>query len=338
MSGTNPEHPKQLDFYGHIVSQSIYANTNLTFVAVGISWFMVIDSLVAFLDTPKKYRKGRAKFLWISFAISAIFSADTIRGSWGAYERLYSSLPDGKHYLRQYSLVTGITSYSRLSSILIDLYIAMGDVLMLYRAFAMWRHCKWVLLPPTMTILAHIVLAILTPIQLPSFSIEKSTLAVMLLNVSTNIMITALIITRLTRVRKKVTTAVPGSKKQRMDLDVMAILIESAVPLAVFGVLCAVIQIISIYATDTLYERARWEGSASALALLYYSFCALSPQMVVFWITSGRSWNHQQQTVDGDEVFSRPIQFAHTELDSIDSPSLNAERRGQEATKKSSNV
>ncbi|KAH6901762.1 hypothetical protein BKA70DRAFT_1023770, partial [Coprinopsis sp. MPI-PUGE-AT-0042] len=288
----------------------------------GISWFMVVYGLSIFLETPKEHRKGRAKFLWISFLICAVFSADASRGAWGTYERLYSSMPDGRDYLRQSNRVIELPWYSCLTTILIDLYIALGDCLMacsyssLYRAFVIWRHRRWLLVPPALTISTHIVLAILTPIQIPSIDIPKSSLAVILLNVSTNIMITCLIVTRLVRTRRQMVTALPGSKKQPMYSDAMAIIVESAAPLAVFGVLCAISQVISLYFTDTLYERARWEGTRSAFALLYYSFCALSPQMIIFRVTTGRSWNRPQETVDGAPAFSRPIQFAHATIDS----------------------
>ncbi|KAH6903712.1 hypothetical protein BKA70DRAFT_1433336 [Coprinopsis sp. MPI-PUGE-AT-0042] len=230
MSDPSPERVKQLEFYGKVVSQSNYATTTLTFVAVGVSWFMVIYGISTFFETPKELRKGRAKFLWISFAICVLFSADACRGAWAAYEYLYLSGPNGWDYLRQDIRVTELPWYNRLSTILVDLYIATGDCLMLYRAFVIWSHRKWLLIPPALTISTHLVIAILSPIQIPSISNEKSSLAVILLNVSTNIMITSFIIVRLVQTRQRMASALPDSKKQPMYSDVIAILVESATP------------------------------------------------------------------------------------------------------------
>ncbi|KAH6901761.1 hypothetical protein BKA70DRAFT_1229581 [Coprinopsis sp. MPI-PUGE-AT-0042] len=326
MSDPSPERVKQLEFYGKVVSQSNYATTTLTFVAVGISWFMVIYGISTFFETPKEHRKGRAKFLWISFAICVLFSADASRGAWAAYEYLYLSGPNGwdspGHSCNGTSL--------------------------LYRAFVIWSHRKWLLIPPALTISTHIVIAILSPIQIPSISNKKSSLAVILLNISTNIMITSLIIARLVQTRQRMASALPDSKKQPMYSDVVAMLVESATPLAVFGLLCAISQSsVRISQVHSLRER---DGRGHVLLSHYsttrsvwvlspcpfmlegiptnlYITQALSPQMVIFRVTNGRSWSRPQQTVDGAAVFSRPIQFAQTTLKSPDTKSLDVERR-----------
>ncbi|KAH6903713.1 hypothetical protein BKA70DRAFT_1227639 [Coprinopsis sp. MPI-PUGE-AT-0042] len=343
MSTPDPERVKQLGFYGHVISQSNYANTTLTFIAV--SWQFCassdfssrfgsgVDSSITYLVTISSRRLPIIFTVSVGHGFQAQFdlqkccnfgrererstitklgerkaiSRDASRGAWGTYERLYSSMPDGRDYLRQSNRV---------------IELPCGPIGVLPFSLAL----PWLLVPPALTISTHIVLAILTPIQIPSIDIPKSSLAVILLNVSTNIMITCLIVTRLVRTRRQMVTALPGSKKQPMYSDAMAIIVESAAPLAVFGVLCAISQVISLYFTDTLYERARWEGTRSAFALLYYSFCALSPQMIIFRVTTGRSWNRPQETVDGAPAFSRPIQFAHATIDSSEAQSLDADK------------
>jgi hypothetical protein len=37
---------------------------------------------------------------------------------------------------------------------------------------------------------------------------------------------------------------------------------------------------------------------------------ALAPQMIIFRVTTGKSWKNTAETMDGMAAFSQPIQFA----------------------------
>ncbi|KAJ2917946.1 hypothetical protein MD484_g2434, partial [Candolleomyces efflorescens] len=96
----------------------------------------------------------------------------------------------------------------------------------------------------------------------------------------------------------------------RVYTGVVAILVESAAPLTVFGIIAAILQQLNahtitspeFYACNTLFSG------------LFYSFCALSPQMIIFRVTTGRSFTKFPTTQDG--VLSNPIQFAHQSAES----------------------
>ncbi|KAJ2913703.1 hypothetical protein MD484_g6718, partial [Candolleomyces efflorescens] len=92
---------------------------------------------------------------------------------------------------------------------------------------------------------------------------------------------------------------------------VVAILVESAAPLTIFGIISAILlqannslEITSpaLYVCDYLFQG------------LFLSFCALSPHMIIFRVTTGRSFTRFPTQNDGR--LSNPIQFAHQTAES----------------------
>ncbi|KAJ2926143.1 hypothetical protein H1R20_g10959, partial [Candolleomyces eurysporus] len=127
-----------------------------------------------------------------------------------------------------------------------------------------------------------------------------------LLTVSTNIIVTTLITIRLLRARRTLTKLLP-SADVRVYTGVIAILIESAAPLALFGLITAVTILGQI--TGTMNDSS--EGVIVCMVLfdgLFYSFCALSPHMIIFRVTTGRSFTKLPSAKDG--VPTNPLQFA----------------------------
>ncbi|KAJ2926134.1 hypothetical protein H1R20_g10960, partial [Candolleomyces eurysporus] len=93
---------------------------------------------------------------------------------------------------------------------------------------------------------------------------------------------------------------------------VIAILIESAAPLTVFGIITAAItlgQVAGILSTagGVTVSGFLFEG-------FFYSFCTLSPHMIIFRVTTGRSFTKFPSVKDG--VVTDPIQFARRTAES----------------------
>jgi hypothetical protein len=91
------------------------------------------------------------------------------------------------------------------------------------------------------------------------------------LTVSTNFVVTSLITFRLLRARRALAKVLP-SADMRVYTGVIAILIESAAPLAVCGIVAAILQQLTPqYSTSPGYSACRllFEG-------LFYSFCVSS--------------------------------------------------------------
>jgi hypothetical protein len=107
---------------------------------------------------------------------------------------------------------------------------------------------------------------------LPSGKSLASTIAAAtFLTVSTNIIVTSLITFRLLRARRALEKVLP-SADMRVYTGVIAILVESAAPLSIFGIIAAILQQLytqsygppEYYVLDTLFEG------------LFYSFCVSS--------------------------------------------------------------
>jgi hypothetical protein len=121
---------------------------------------------------------------------------------------------------------------------------------------------------------------------LPSGRLTSSTgAASTFLTVSTNIVVTSLITLRLLRARRALGKVLPSADMQ-VYTGVIAILVESAAPLTIFGVISAILQQFGAksnqspgyYVCVTLFE------------CLFYSFCVSSnnklPQQTPTFLTS----------------------------------------------------
>ncbi|RXW20662.1 hypothetical protein EST38_g5174 [Candolleomyces aberdarensis] len=133
-----------------------------------------------------------------------------------------------------------------------------------------------------------------------------------LLTVSTNIIATTLITIRLLRARRTLAKLLP-SADVRVYTGVIAILIESAAPLTIFGIILSAISLgrvsgaIANNSGGIIVCSILFEG-------LFNSFCKLSPHMIIFRVTTGRSFTHFPSAKDG--VVTNPIQFARRTAES----------------------
>ncbi|KAH6888908.1 hypothetical protein BKA70DRAFT_1541475, partial [Coprinopsis sp. MPI-PUGE-AT-0042] len=135
-----------------------------------------------------------------------------------------------------------------------------------------------------------------------------------LLSVLTNVLVTSLILYKLIQKRRAVSQVLEGVKKPKMYGDVIAILIESAAPIAIFGILLAISFFNIALVQRRPIERAHWAVFNDVTSLFYYSFCALSPQMIIFRVTTSRSWTSARDSGSGGSgVCSQPIHFARPE-------------------------
>ncbi|KAH6883711.1 hypothetical protein BKA70DRAFT_1471256 [Coprinopsis sp. MPI-PUGE-AT-0042] len=102
-----------------------------------------------------------------------------------------------------------------------------------------------------------------------------------------------------------------------MYSDVMVIVVESALPLAVLGVFSIIaVSIETLHLPERPVERAKVKVVREVSGWLYYSICALAPQMIIFRVTTGKTWKNAAETMDGMAAFSQPIQFARNGVES----------------------
>lgn len=91
------------------------------------------------------------------------------------------------------------------------------------------------------------------------------------LTVSTNILVTGLITFRLLRARQDLSKLLP-SADARLYTGVISILIESAAPLTVFGIIGAILQQVDAY-DDGIQKSPAYFVCLNIFVGLFYSFC-----------------------------------------------------------------
>jgi hypothetical protein len=106
----------------------------------------------------------------------------------------------------------------------------------------------------------------------------KTLIASSILHVSMNIMVTFLIVLQLTRARLAVSEAFPEQPPSRMYANVAAIIIESAAPLAFFGIGFIIVTAVAVYHTPKqLVQEGRLNVVVGAFDWIYCAFC-VSPR------------------------------------------------------------
>jgi hypothetical protein len=152
-----------------------------------------------------------------------------------------------------------------------------------------------------------------------------------LLTVSTNLILTSLIVFRTLRTCHTLSKVLPA-KRIQLYTGVVAILIESAVPPSIFGIITAGL----LLARESLADQPS-EGVMicyNTFVGLFYIFCVrpnlqillsqgmtfgsppqtLSPHMIIFRVTTGRSLPNYPSTTSN--LFFDPIEFARPTTES----------------------
>ncbi|KAJ2915209.1 hypothetical protein MD484_g5191, partial [Candolleomyces efflorescens] len=183
-----------------------------------------------------------------------------------------------------------------LSNACVSLIIALGDALLVYRCFIVCVDYWWVAILPLITSLSALVLGIISlylDIHLKDYS--SHAVASTLLTVATNLIVTCCITFRLLVARRTVAQVMP-SADARFYTGVITILIESAAPLTIFGIIVGILQ--QIRHAEFLRSPG-WIVCRYLFECLFYSFCGLSPHMIIFQVTTGRSFTKFPATKEG---------------------------------------
>ncbi|RXW20217.1 hypothetical protein EST38_g5640 [Candolleomyces aberdarensis] len=190
--------------------------------------------------------------------------------------------------------------------------VSVGDLLLVYRCYIVWAHLRWVVIPPALTCLGALgmgiyILFVTTDGQRQEAAYEISRV---FLTVATNLMVTVLIAFHLLRMRRSLSKLLPKQDHQ-LYTGPVAILIESALPLTVFGLAYAPFLVVPLPQSDG--ALAAFLVAYNTMNTLFYMFCALSPHMIIFRVTTGRSWLRLPLNTSSSEGsgVTNPIGFAH---------------------------
>ncbi|TFK30161.1 hypothetical protein FA15DRAFT_690795 [Coprinopsis marcescibilis] len=288
---------QQLERAGNAVMKVASANVALALVISGIQCFMCIYTLVAFLRTPASARQGRLSYIMTGILIFVLYSFAASLDSATLLNIVFAS-STGRDILKWSEETSTVDTIAR---IVTTLYIAVGDGLLLYRCYMILVDAWWLVVLPTLTYI--------TMIDIPHSDVTYNMAgegARVCLSVATNVLITVLISTRLIRTQRRLARALPSQNLQ-VYRGITNILIESALPLTVFGLCYAVVALMLITPGYSMQGMLNLLIANHAAVFPYHAFAALSPQMIIFSVTTGRSWEHSTAA----EVTS-PIAFAHT--------------------------
>ncbi|KAH6917766.1 hypothetical protein BKA70DRAFT_1415813 [Coprinopsis sp. MPI-PUGE-AT-0042] len=312
---------EEVDRFGAVLAKSIYSSVTISTLTVGIQLFMCFYSLSVFLHTSKERRKGRARFIVISFMIWIMFTFMTGLEASTDFETLYTSDGTGISYInRQAELWSNRLWWLGLHDLSLYSFIALGDGLMVWRCYLLWQHRKWRWLTPLPILDLTWFSRRLTPCSVtgicltfvPVTNITSRRLIVtyIMLSVGTNIQVTA---PHPVPLIQHSSVPRPDPPKDRTVADVLRYLSCPHRVCSAIGSVwaCAAAMVITrIHAEAPIPIQARFVIADYTLSSVYYSFCALSPQLIIFRVTTGRTWKNARETRPKGAL-SQPIEFAH---------------------------
>ncbi|KAH6883690.1 hypothetical protein BKA70DRAFT_1575473 [Coprinopsis sp. MPI-PUGE-AT-0042] len=315
---------KESKEYMDIIAASQFGTAILGSALLALQIFLVLYCLANFLRLPKEKRKGRRRFIVISVFILLTSSIDAIFDIWATFRILYGGGNGDKSYLEAWVDDLAVGAHRRLNlvgDLMLTTTIVASNVLMLWRCLVLWSHRQWVVIFPSLTCAGSVVCYAIHLVAQKGNNItergtEKTLIASASLNLAFNLLITLLILLQITLTLRRTAKAFPDRKTPRMYTQVTSIIVESATPLSIFGICLVIARGIQLYhVPDNLVQRARLVGLIQMFQWLYHSFCALSPQIIIFRVTSGQAWINALQSGDGDDQISRAIQFARPRIE-----------------------
>ncbi|KAH6904103.1 hypothetical protein BKA70DRAFT_1298456 [Coprinopsis sp. MPI-PUGE-AT-0042] len=309
------------DAYGTMFAASRFGGRFVKAALWGIQAFMVIDSISTYSTMPQERRKGHLRFLVFSCAILVAGSITLAFDLWEVFGNLFTAGPDGKSYIEAYrrnskaknsNLVMAI-----LGGVMMDGIVVAGDILLLWRCSVMWRSKRWAIVIPSLACTGSIVSRIARMVMMSktSYILEGpggvTAMIAESLSVFMKVMVTCLILFQLPRNRFMISRSCPIPKPSRTYSRVAAILVESAAPLALFGVCYVTVTVISYYRKpEVLAQRGTLNALNEVSGSLYFAFSGLSPQMIIFRVLNGQSWKNAHESNEMSEKLSTTLRFA----------------------------
>jgi len=176
----------------------------------------------------------------------------------------------------------------------------LNDALLLYRLYIIYSGDWRVVIAPFIIFLGTIAMSLmaLTESALPNSSFfEKTTtdftVPWLALTCGLNAIVTILISGRIIYYTRL--ASANGTSSRSSHTSIVAILVESALPFTILGILCAV-------------YFGKQEAPELAFAVVWGSFVPISPQLIILRVALGRAWT--KETSKKLSVLSSDLQFA----------------------------
>lgn len=284
---------------------------------------MVLYGVQCFLRMPKDRQQGRRRFIAFSCLLLATSTVDVIFDLWDSFIILFDGRLSNDIYFEAFTYPKpcykpytrvwgGQQGYAIIGDVMLVSTIVLGDILLLWRCLVLWRRSKWVIALPLFagigSLVCHIVyFAIGGPDRA-----ADAVIAAVVLSVTMNVMVTALIVFEVGMAWWVASRSLPSQGLCRVYSGIIEVMIESAAPLAFFGICWITVRAIWVsQPPEAIFLRGRLYVLDGIFNWLYSSFCALSPQMIIVRLTTGTLWRDGSESTCGSgTAFSEPIHFA----------------------------
>ncbi|EMD38814.1 hypothetical protein CERSUDRAFT_112546 [Gelatoporia subvermispora B] len=268
-----------------VLENAFYVGSYMSGILYGVELILYSMTIYAVSKTPKTRRPRSDKFFTLySTALLIMLTIDiSTNAFWGQQMWILDrGRPGGVPAFIADESSIWYQTFGTTSSIVL---ILMGDALLIYRCFIIWGSNWLVIVLPILIYLANLALGILVLITAgtpggQTFSGRTLDFGTPLysMSISLNIILTALICGRLLYISRRVRQTM-GADAAELYTGIVAILIESAVPYSVCGIIF-------------LIPYVRGSQTSIAFAQIWGKLTCLAPQLIVYRVVTRRAWSN----------------------------------------------
>ncbi|KAH6888230.1 hypothetical protein BKA70DRAFT_67326 [Coprinopsis sp. MPI-PUGE-AT-0042] len=277
----------------------IFAGTILEIAVSAIQVFMWTYLVSVVLGAKASVRNRRLPYVLLSLIILSFSTASAILAAWCLYQLLFHAVPGPENVRHSLAVLLNLDKTLWLRSHLMrDICVWIADGMLVYRCWVVWSGNFWVAWGPVVLYVGALAVGIRTWIPMAYRTVNETDIATLVFTILVNVVVTALLSLRLQKAQSNVaSTLVSGNA---MYMGVIAILVESAAPMAVTGiglVIASLIPTIDGWKAATIFD------------IFFKNFAVLAPQLIIFRVSTGQSWTSRTDTCVGftSEIrFSRP--------------------------------
>ncbi|KAG2022416.1 hypothetical protein CC2G_000166 [Coprinopsis cinerea AmutBmut pab1-1] len=294
--------------YGRIFLTAAYAATNIGMVGLGLSIFLSFHTLHVFFKLPPEDRKRKLPFVLATMLILVLLCFGLVAESiyLGTAMVGPNAPPVDLLELHIWEVLQQLRPLARITTFFDGIIPLVGEAILIYRCFTLYTHIPWVVLLPGISYLGALLCYILQVVERFGHRIfpEQALYTFILfpaLAVTSNAASTLLILGRLWYMRWTFHKASLSSPYTRQYTAISAVLVESALPLSLAGIVACVFASWSI--------PLEMQTAASVPYAVWSVLSVLCPQFIIWRVLTGQSWVAPQD-VSLEFHLSNPIAFA----------------------------
>ena len=295
----------QTDVFGWNL-KTLYSSTLVDIALAGIQLFMWIYMITRLGSTPTESKRARMLYIVVSFILLSLSSVAAVFNAIGIYRVLFEAVPGDENVAQGWEIMDRVNKEVLVyGEVVWSIAVFTTDTVLVYRCYTVWFHKRWVSIPPilllitNMGLLAKSIAVLLTD---PTQRDRRLDIANIFISVFLHLIITALICGRLLHAHRKLSQLMTSEKTKNPYLGTMSILIESAAPLALFGIGTAI--------TVALPPYPNVAKVGMIFQIPYKIFMTMSLQLIIFRIAMGWSWAEERES---KILISQEMKFADFE-------------------------